>query len=65
MKSEVLLSRDVAYLLDCSPDEVVNLARSGQLPAVKQGKFWRFNRPDVMVYQRLQKKAKERLARIA
>ena len=65
MKSEVLFSRDVAYLLDCSPGEVLDMARSGQLPAVKQGKFWRFNRADVMVYMRLQKKAKEQLARIA
>jgi excisionase family DNA binding protein len=65
MKSEVLFYRDVAYLLDCSPDEVLNLARTGRLPGVKQGKFWRFNRADVMVYMRLQKKAKERLARIA
>ena len=65
MKSEVLLSRDVAYLLDCSPDKVLDLARSGQLPAIKQGKFMRFYRADVMVYMRLQNKAKERLARIA
>lgn len=65
MKSEVLLSKDVAYLLDCSPDEVVDLARRGRLPAVKQGKFWRFYRSDVMVYKRLQKKANERLAKIA
>lgn len=65
MKSEVLFYRDVAYLLDCSPDEVLNLARTGRLPGVKQGKFWRFYRADVMVYQRLQKKADKRLARIA
>lgn len=65
MKSEVLLSRDVAYLLDCTPDEVVDLARKGLLPAVKQGKFWRFLRSDVMVYKRLKKKANERLAKTA
>jgi len=65
MKSEVLLSRDVAYLLDCSPSEVLDLVRSGQLPAVKQGKFWRFYRADVMVYKRLQEKAKEQPVRIA
>lgn len=65
MKSEVLLSRDVAYLLDCSPDEVVDLAKKGRLPGVKQGKFWRFRRSDVMVYKRLKKKAAEGLAKTA
>ena len=65
MKGEVLLSKDVAHILDCSPDEVIDLARRGVLPAVKKGKFWRFLRADVMVYKRLQKKANERLARTA
>jgi len=60
-----LTSRDVAYILDCTPDDVVNLARKGQLPAVKQGKFWKFYRADVMVYQRLKEKGEKRIAKIA
>jgi excisionase family DNA binding protein len=65
MKGEVLLSKDVALILDCSPDEVVDLARKGRLPAVKQGKFWRFHRSDVMVYKRLKNKTNEGPARSA
>jgi excisionase family DNA binding protein len=65
MKAEVLFSKDVAHILDCSPDQVVDLARSGRLPAVKKGKFWRFYRSDVIVYKRLRQKASERPARIA
>jgi len=60
-----LTSRDAAYLLDCTPDDVINLAKKGQLPAVKHGRFWKFYRSDVMVYKRLKEKGEKRTARIA
>ncbi len=43
-----LSSRDVALLLDVSPDDVNELARRGDLPGFKQGRFWRFRRRDVL-----------------
>ena len=43
-----LSSRDVAVLLDVSPDDVNELARRGDLPGFKQGRFWRFRRRDVL-----------------
>ena len=57
-----LTSRDVAHMLDCSPAEVIELVRRGRLPAVKQGRFWKFHRADVMVYKRLQDKGNKRIA---
>ncbi len=47
-----LRSKNVAYILDCSPDDVIELARKGKLPAFKQGRFWRFRLQDVEAYQR-------------
>lgn len=49
--------KDVAHLLDVSPDDVVDLARKGKLRAIKVGRFWRFRFADVVAYQR---KAKRR-----
>jgi excisionase family DNA binding protein len=60
-----LTSRDVAYILDCTPDNVLQLARKGRLPAVKHGKFWKFYRADVMVYKRLHEKGEKRIAETA
>jgi excisionase family DNA binding protein len=50
--SPLLRSKDVAHILDCSPDEVVDLARGKKLKATKQGRLWRFRRTDVMAYKR-------------
>ncbi len=48
----VLRSRDVAHMLDCSPDEVIELAQSKRLKATKQGRFWRYRATDVLAYKR-------------
>lgn len=54
----VLRSRDVAHLLDCSPDEVIELAQRKKLKAVKEGRFWRYRATDVMLYKKsLEKRA--------
>jgi len=47
-----LRSKDVAYILNCSPDDVIELARKGKLDAHKTGRFWRFKLKDVTKYQR-------------
>ena len=54
--NRLLRSKDVAWILDCSPDDVVDLARSGELKATKVGRFWRYNPKDVEAYKRRQKK---------
>ncbi len=57
-KGYVLRSRDVAHILDCSPDEVIELAQSKKLKATKEGRFWKYRPADVLAY----KKRRERLA---
>ena len=52
-KDDILLnSREVAFLLDLSPDTVNEFARRNLLPAFKKGRQWRFRRRDIMSYQR-------------
>ena len=54
----VLRSRDVAHILDCSPDEVIELAQRNRLKAIKEGRFWKYRTEDVLVYkERLEKRA--------
>jgi len=51
-KVKILKSREVAYILDCSPDDVIMLARKGKLRAKKEGKYWLYRYADVMRYQK-------------
>lgn len=46
----VLKSRDLAILLDLSPDAVNDMARRGILKGFKSGNQWRFRRKDVERY---------------
>ena len=43
----ILKTRDLAMLLDMSPDAVNDLARKGMLKGYKSGNQWRFRRKDV------------------
>jgi len=43
----ILKTRDLAILLDLSPDSVNDLARRGILKGYKSGNQWRFRRKDV------------------
>ncbi len=52
-RSLLLRSKDVAQVLDCSPDDVLHLVRKGTLRAKKQGKTWQFRSEDVMTYKKL------------
>jgi len=49
---KLLTSRDVATILDCTPDEVIALARTGKIRATKQGKYWKFLRGNVTNYMK-------------
>ena len=56
-KEEVLLnSRQVAGLLELSPDTVNELARKNILPGVKRGRQWRFRQQDVTLFKKQQQK---------
>lgn len=43
----ILKTRDLAVLLDMSPDAVNDLARKGHIKGYKSGNQWRFRRKDV------------------
>ena len=51
-KKVLLRSKDVAHILDLSPDDVIELARKGKLKATKRGRFWRYHPSDVMAYKK-------------
>ncbi len=52
-KDDTLLnSRQVAELLDLSPDTINELARKHSLPGMKWGRQWRFRRRDVDFFKR-------------
>jgi excisionase family DNA binding protein len=48
----MLNSKDVARILDLSPDTVNEYARKSILPAVKKGRQWRFRRRDIVSFKR-------------
>ena len=47
-----LRSKDVAHILDLSPDEVAELAQRKKLKAQKVGRIWRYSLADVKAYKR-------------
>ena len=48
----ILNSKDVAVILDMSPDTVNEFARKSMLPAYKKGRQWRFRRRDIAAFKR-------------
>ncbi len=52
----ILKTRDLAILLDLSPDAVNDMARQGRLKGFKIGNQWRFRRRDVDRYMERMKK---------
>jgi excisionase family DNA binding protein len=64
MTSALLLSSDVARILDCSPDYVRSLERAGRLIATKTAGGTRlFRREDVEQFARMQHHTETRKAR--
>jgi len=52
-KDDILLnSKEVAEILDCSPDTVNELARKSVLPAFKKGRQWRFRKREITSFKR-------------
>jgi excisionase family DNA binding protein len=52
LKDSLLNSKEVAEILDCSPDTVNELARKSVLPAFKRGREWRFRKRDITSFKR-------------
>jgi excisionase family DNA binding protein len=46
----ILKTRDLAILLDLSPDTINDMARRGVIKGYKSGNQWRFRRKDVEKY---------------
>jgi excisionase family DNA binding protein len=51
-KEQLLKSRDVAHILDMSPDDVNALVHKGKLKAIKKGRLWKYRLSDVEAYKR-------------
>jgi len=51
-EDSLLNSKEVAEILDCSPDTVIELARKSILPAFKKGRQWRFRKRDITSFKR-------------
>lgn len=51
---DLLNSRDVARILDLSPDTVNEFARKNILPGFKKGKQWRFRKRDISLFNKKQ-----------
>jgi hypothetical protein len=51
---ELLNSKQVAVILDMSPDTVNEFARKNILPAFKKGKQWRFRKRDISIFYKKQ-----------
>lgn len=51
MNQKLLTPRDVANILGCSPDQVIQLARLGKIRVAGPGRFWRFHPADVTAYR--------------
>jgi len=53
-EEELLNSKQVAAILDMSPDTVNEFARKNILPSFKKGKQWRFRRRDISIFYKKQ-----------
>lgn len=48
MTTHIIDSEDCAKLLHCTPEQVEELARSGDIPGLKLGRSWLFVRADLL-----------------
>jgi excisionase family DNA binding protein len=51
-EEDLLNSKQVAVILDLSPDTVNEFARKNILPAFKKGKQWRFHKRDISIFNK-------------
>jgi len=55
-EEDLLNSREVARILDLSPDTVNEFARKNILPGFKKGKQWRFRKKEIFSFNKRQSK---------
>ena len=62
---ETIGSEDCAKLLRCTPEQVEELARAGEIPGLKLGRSWLFVRADLLAYlaEKARAEAQERRAK--
>jgi len=62
---ETIDSDDCAKLLHCTPEQVEELARAGDIPGLKLGRSWLFVRADLLAYlaEKARAEAQERRAK--
>jgi excisionase family DNA binding protein len=62
---DIISSAECAELLDCTVEQVEELARAGEIPGLKFGRPWRFVRDDLLAYlaQKARAEAEERRSR--
>jgi len=58
--TDTIDSNECANLLRCTPEQVEELARAGEIPGLKIGRSWLFVRADLLDY--LAQKAREEAA---
>lgn len=46
----IIGSEECAQMLGCTPEQVEELARTGEIPGFKIGRPWRFVRADLLAY---------------
>ncbi|WP_390342301.1 helix-turn-helix domain-containing protein [Variovorax boronicumulans] len=65
MTLETIGSEEVAELLRCTPQQVEELARAGEIPGLKFGRPWLFVRADLLAYlaEKARAEAQERRAK--
>ena len=63
--SETIGSDDCSKMLMCTPEQVEEMARSGDIPGLKIGRSWLFVRNDLLSYlaERARSEAQERRAK--
>ena len=63
--TDTIDSAECADLLRCTPDQVEELARTGEIPGLKLGRSWLFVRHDLLAYlaEKARQEAEQRRAK--
>jgi excisionase family DNA binding protein len=66
-RPDLINAEEFAVELKCSPEQVEELARAGEIPGLKLGRGWLFVRSDALAFlaQRARDEAAERRAKAA
>jgi len=64
-RDDVIGSDECAAMLRCTPEQVEELARAGEIPGLKMGRSWLFVRADLLAYlaEKARAEAQERRAK--